>query len=89
MDLVPALNSITTTGGRLNAAAAVTPDLTGPSVIDSSPTGESMKEISQVRVTFNEKIDAVTFTVDDIVSFQGPTGSIAVDSVDVVSSGNR
>ena len=43
-----------------------------------------MKEISQIRVTFDEKIKVSTFTIDDVVALEGPLGSIAVDSVAVV-----
>ncbi|MCO8121989.1 S8 family serine peptidase [Stieleria sp. TO1_6] len=90
VDLVPALQGKTTTGGRLNAAAAVRPDLLGPAVIASTPATDQMHEVSRVTLAFNEKIDATSFTTDDVVSFQGPQGAITVDEINLVTdSGGR
>lgn len=75
---VQGLDGNTITGGRLNAAAALTgalpPDTSGPRVTSTSPQGAVMGPVSTVRVTFNEAIDPESFTLDDIVTFNGPDG---------------
>jgi subtilisin-like proprotein convertase family protein len=81
----------TITGGRLNAAAAVgnpAPDLTGPRVASANPSGVVTGTVNHVRLRFSENIDPATFDVDDIVSFNGPDGPIAVTSV-AAASGTR
>lgn len=84
VDLVPALDARTTTGGRLNVAAAVAPDNDGPSVIESEPSGEVMKSQDRITVTFDERIESETFTTDDIVAFTGPLGNVNVVSASPV-----
>lgn len=84
VDPLPALNSRTVTGGRLNVAAAVAPDLTGPAAITHQPSGEVMKVQDRIRVTFNERISSESFTVDDVISFAGPFGNVNVTSVTAV-----
>nr|WP_286177679.1 S8 family serine peptidase [Rhodopirellula sp. JC639] len=81
VDPVAALDSRTTTGGRLNAAAAVAPDETGPAVIAQVPSGDVMKAQDRIRVRFDERVDTATFTPQDIVAFQGPLGEITVTTV--------
>ena len=93
VDPVVSLQGRVQTGGRLNAAAAVGApgaDTTGAYIFSSTPSGSVSAPISSVRVAFSEPINAATFTTADIVSFTGPTGQIAVSSINAVSgSGNR
>ncbi len=89
VDLIPSLDGKTLTGGRLNAAGAVTgtppPDTTGPRVVASSPNGSVTGPVSSLRVTFNERIDTATFTLADIASFTGPGGDLTATDVQVVA----
>ncbi len=84
VDPVPALQGKTASGGRLNLAAAVTPDTAGPQIIAQSPSGDLLDPVSSLRVTFNEAIDLGTFTTDDVAGFAGPAGPIAVTGVSPV-----
>lgn len=80
-DPLSSLDGITVTGGRLNAAAALgssAEDTRGPRVTASTPSS-SANPVSSLTVTFNEAVDPATFTVDDLVSFSGPNGDIAID----------
>ncbi|MGI8981907.1 MAG: S8 family serine peptidase, partial [Pirellulaceae bacterium] len=94
-DQIFALGGITVTGGRLNAAAAVTgtppPDTTGPRISAQSPVGTSITPVSSLRVTFSESINPITFALEDIGSFTGPGNvSIAATAVTpVAGSGDR
>jgi subtilisin family serine protease/subtilisin-like proprotein convertase family protein len=86
VDFPPALEGVTATGGRLNAARAVgVPDTDGPRIIATSPSGATAGPLSVVRVTFNEPVDPNSFTAADVVSFTGPAGSIAVAGVGTVA----
>ncbi len=90
VDPVASLEGKMVTGGRLNAANALIPDEKGPRVNTSSPTGDVYGTLSVLRVAFDEGIDLSTFTLEDVVSFTGPAGAIAVESINVVpSTGNR
>ena len=86
VDPVESLDGRTVTGGRLNLAAAVAPDESGPAVVESSPSGDVIKTHSQMTVTFSERIDEGTFTLDDVVEFEGPQGSIDVFAIEAVPS---
>ncbi|QDV46065.1 Thermophilic serine proteinase precursor [Stieleria neptunia] len=86
VDPIPALESRTTTGGRLNVATAVALDSDGPVVVANVPAGEVMKVQDRLRITFDERIDVDSFTTDDVVDFQGPLGSIVVSGVQPVAS---
>lgn len=86
VDPISALESRTVTGGRLNVAAAVALDVNGPAVVTTSPNGDVMKAQDRIRVTFNERVETQTFTIDDIVDFQGPDGSVNVNSVAPVAN---
>ncbi|QEF97271.1 Thermophilic serine proteinase precursor [Stieleria maiorica] len=81
VDPIAALDSRTTTGGRLNAATAVAPDENGPAVITQVPSGDVMKAQDRIKVRFDERIETGTFTPQDIVAFHGPLGEIAVTTV--------
>jgi len=63
----------TTTGGRINAAAAVgnpVPDGRGPRVVYSSPSGIVSREASSIKISFSEPV--TDFEIKDITSFNGP-----------------
>jgi len=82
----------TVSGGRVNAAAAVgnaPPDIVGPRLVTSNPAGNTTGTIAKVRLQFNESIDVTTFTLADIVSLNGPNGSIAVSAVVPVAGNTR
>lgn len=62
-------------------------DLCGPHVVAATPDGEVFDTLQQFTVTFNEEIDAETFTVDD-VTLSGPDGLVtptAITQVDAVT----
>ncbi|MCA9135140.1 MAG: S8 family serine peptidase [Planctomycetales bacterium] len=90
VDPLPALENRTTTGGRLNVAAAVALDFSGPIVVGQNPSGEVMKAQDRVTVTFDERIEPGTLTSEDVVSFVGPLGQInVIDVVPVPDSAGR
>jgi hypothetical protein len=51
----------------------------GPSVISSTPAGNTFGVVNDVRVTFDEAIDASTFTLSQVVSFTHTDGSGVTD----------
>ena len=83
VDPNPDLATITTTGGRLNAAATMTPDQSGPSITAVRRLGTNWSPLSRVLVTFSEPILAASFTPAD-VTMTGPAGSVAAADVQVV-----
>ena len=89
VDPIPALAGRTVTGGRLNAYAALAQDLFGPMVIEQTPEGLTDEDVSNLRVTFSERIDPATFTLGDIVSFTGPSGGITASGLSVVPGTNN
>ncbi len=86
VDPVAALDGLTTTGGRINARSMFDADTLGPKLTGSSPTGEISTPFDRILVSFNETIDASSFTPADISLFTGPAG--AVDVVDVLPVAN-
>ncbi len=91
VDVIPAADH-TVTGGRLNVAAALgirPPDSSGPRVLSNDPSGQVTGTVDHVTLKFSEPIDPATFTLDDIVSMNGPSGPINVTSIVPVSSSNR
>ncbi|MCA9048199.1 MAG: Ig-like domain-containing protein, partial [Planctomycetaceae bacterium] len=56
-------------------------DVEPPEVIRHSPSDVVYASVNSVTVTFDEPIVPSTFTIADIVSFTGPSSSIAVTSV--------
>ncbi len=89
-DPVESMAGITVTGGRLNLASSLIPDVTGPTVAAVDPNNLILDPFSQVRITFNETIDVDSFTLSDIDTFSGPQGSISITSlVPVVGSNGR
>jgi hypothetical protein len=89
VDPIAALDGSTVTGGRINAAAALGPDITGPRVVSSTPSDFLFDPFSSVRVAFSEAIDPTTFRKPDISSFTGSNGSINVSRVSAVSGTNN
>jgi subtilisin-like proprotein convertase family protein len=93
VDPVPALASTTLTGGRLNAAAALTgvppPDLSGPYVTSTNPRGATTGPVDFVRVSFNESVEPTSFTTDDIAFFDGPWGPLSITEVVPVDGTNN
>jgi fibronectin type 3 domain-containing protein/methionine-rich copper-binding protein CopC len=54
----------------------VGPDNSGPQVFNSDPVSEISGSLDRFTVTFDETIDAQTFTTADIVNLSGPSGAI-------------
>ncbi len=84
----PALAGKVTTGGIVNAAAAVA-NTDGPHVVSSSPVGsaDSAAGLGGFQVTFNEEINPATFGASQ-VSLTGPNGAIGGLTVAVVPGSN-
>jgi subtilisin family serine protease len=90
VDLLDELPVIT--GGRINAAASVgnaAPDTRGPRITSTDPAGIVSGTVNHVRLQFSEKVDAATVSIDDIVSFTGPDGPIAVTGVSAVAGSTQ
>jgi serine protease len=88
VDVKPAFQGISVTGGRLNVDRAVrygsvVTDQAGPRVTASAFSGPA-NAIDRVRFTFSEAIDPATFATDD-VAVAGPLGAIAPSGVAAVS----
>lgn len=67
----------------------VAAEVAGPSVIATTPTSDTFGDVSRVRIAFDEAIQVSTFTADQVVSFTGPDGPIAVTGITVVpNTGN-
>ncbi|MEM6470297.1 MAG: S8 family serine peptidase, partial [Planctomycetota bacterium] len=81
VDPLDALQGITTTGGRLNAASAVAIDTTGPVVVQQTPAGDVMRAQGSLQISFDERLDTASFTVSDIASFNGPSGPIVPSQI--------
>lgn len=88
-DPINALQDITVTGARLNLASALVPDTVGPRIVDAQPGRLILDPYSSIRITFDESIDASTFTAEDIASFTGPAGEVVVTSIDAVEGANN
>jgi hypothetical protein len=65
----------------------VGPDLTGPRVVAADPTGSATGPVDRIRVTFDEVIDAGSFTIDDVVLLEGPAGPLAPIAVNSLGNG--
>jgi len=82
--------SLTATGGRLNAAAAVdAPDSNGPRIVSTDPSNVAAGTIDHIRLRFSETIDPASIDLDDILGFSGPDGPIEVLSVMPVANSDR
>ena len=84
----PSLVGKVTTGGIVNAAAAVA-NTDGPYVITGVPDGSinSSSGLSSIQLTFNEEINPATFTASQ-VTLSGPNGAISGVTVAAVSGSN-
>ncbi len=84
----PSLAGRVTTGGIVNAAAAVA-NTDGPYVTAASPSGSinGSSGFSSVQVTFNEEINPATFTASS-VTLVGPDGTIGGVTVTPVAGSN-
>src|SRR5690606_25736633 len=60
-------------------------DNTGPRVIDVEPGDTSEGGIDRFTLTFDELIDGSSFSLADIVSFEGPDGPITPANVNHIS----
>ena len=60
---------------------AVGPDLVGPQVIQADPSSDFSGSLDRFRLTFNETVDAATFTLADVVSLDGPLGPLTPTAV--------
>ncbi len=87
---VQALEGITVTGSRINAGAALGPDVTGPRIRAINPKGFIFEPISSLRVQASEALDPANFGPENVLSFLGPNGAISVlDVVPVAGENNR
>jgi subtilisin family serine protease/subtilisin-like proprotein convertase family protein len=102
VDPLAALTGKVLTGGRLNVAkmldAGVSPpppppppagDTAGPMITAASYSGVKPSSIDRIRLTFNEPVNAGSFTLIDIPSLTGPLGKIRISAVTVVSGSNN
>lgn len=102
VDPLAALTGKVLTGGRLNVAnmlAGLSPppppppppaaDTAGPMITIASASGPKPTSLSKIRLTFNEPINAGSFTAIDIASLTGPLGKIRPSSITVVSGTNN
>lgn len=64
---------------------AVGPDLVGPRVVQSIPSAETSSYLDRFLFTFDEPVDASTFTVADVLSLTGPLGAITPTEVNEVA----
>jgi hypothetical protein len=85
----PALTGKVTTGGIVNAGAAVA-NTVGPYVVSGNPDGSvnGAPGISSVQLTFNEEINPATFTPSQ-VTLTGPGGTKSGVTVTAVSGSNN
>jgi fibronectin type 3 domain-containing protein len=65
----------------------VGPDRTGPQVVSTNPSGSATGPVNHITLTFNEPIDASSFTLADVVLLEGPSGSITPAAVNHVGIG--
>ncbi len=84
----PALAGLVTSGGVLNAAAAVA-NTDGAYVTSATPNGQgtSTSPLSSIQVAFNEEINPATFTPSQ-VTLTGPGGAISKVTISVVAGSN-
>ncbi len=84
----PSLVGKVTTGGIVNAAAAVA-NTDGPYVVSATPDGSiaGSAGFSSVQLDFNEEINPATFTASEI-SVAGPGGPVAGVTVAAVAGSN-
>ena len=59
----------------------IVPDVAGPRVADASPTGDVLGAVDRIALTFGEAVQEGSFTLEDVVSFSGPSGDVPVTAV--------
>jgi serine protease len=97
VDPLASLAGRTVSGGRLNLKKLLDlgggsppppADVTGARVTSGVFAGQQPNGFDRVRVTFNEAINAASFTTGDIVSLTGPGGAITPTGVTPVAGSN-
>ena len=92
-DKVPGLQGVASTGGVVDAFAAVgaaTAQATPPIVINASASGPAANSLSTIQVTFDQAINPATFTSSDITLYAPGGKTVAVAAVKATAgSGNR
>ncbi len=100
VDPIAALTGRTSTGGRLNLNKLLNgtsppppppppADANGARVVSGAFSGTASTDFNRVRLTFNEAIDATSFTATDVVALSGPGGAaISPFGVSVVGGSN-
>jgi subtilisin family serine protease/fibronectin type 3 domain-containing protein len=65
------------------------PESFGPALVSIGPSTSQIAPVNSVTLLFSEPIDASSVTLDDIIEFTGPSGSITpLDIVEVSGSGS-
>ena len=64
------------------------PETAGPRVIAAGPTGNATGPVDRVTLSFSEPIEDGTFTLDDVVSLDGPNGAITPTAVNKLDTTN-
>ena len=100
VDPIAALTGRTSTGGRLNLNKLLNgtsppppppppADTNGARVVSGAFSGTATTDFNRVRLTFNEAIDANSFTAADVVALSGPGGAgITPTGVSAVGGSN-
>ena len=69
-------------GGTPGAATVtISDEIPGSYVTGASPSGAVLGPLDRFQLTFNEAIQDGTFTLDDVVTLTGPSGSISATAV--------
>jgi subtilisin family serine protease len=87
---IPALAGKVTTGGIVNAAAAVgvSSQSLPTTVVSSSASGPAVNTLATITLTFNQGVAAPTFTAADL-GLLGPAAHIAITGVTAVAGTNN
>ncbi|MEM1069514.1 MAG: Ig-like domain-containing protein, partial [Planctomycetota bacterium] len=64
------------------------PDQTGPFVNNTSASGTLAGPIDRLQVNFNELIQEASFTIDDVIALEGPSGPITPTGVNPLPTGD-
>jgi methionine-rich copper-binding protein CopC len=68
--------------------AALEFGITGPHVVSTAPNSTTPGQAYSLRVTFDEPMDASTFTPGQVTDFAGPSGPVSVTGIVPVSGSN-
>ncbi|MGI9470896.1 MAG: S8 family serine peptidase [Rubripirellula sp.] len=88
-DPIDSLQGVTVTGARLNLAASLIPDETGPKIEDVEPSGLVLDPFNSIQIRFSETLETGSFTLDDIAQFIGPDGIIPLTALTPVAGSNH